>query len=140
MIAGTVSAVVVILLIILAVWTTRRRAKHVDGENAREDDGSTRSLSVQRANSSPISGIHPATDTGNIETSSQYLEASSHGTLGQSAMSVGESENYFPLSYPASTLPDYVEIQRSVSPPAYSDLSARQSQNSVSRNASFKRG
>lgn len=139
MVAGTVSGIVAILIIIVVVFVVRRRAKCIDRESTRQDNGDTRSLRGHRDHRDPISGIHLATDNGDIETLSQSSVTSSHRTLGQPAMSVNGSKNYPPSSYPASTLPSYAERHRSMSPPAFSDLSMRQLQDIVSRD-SLKQG
>jgi hypothetical protein len=61
------------------------------------------------------------------DTGSRYSDASSHGTLRQSPMTVGGSEELSASSYIASTLPEYAERSLSASPPGYSDLSRSQS-------------
>jgi hypothetical protein len=62
------------------------------------------------------------------ERRSQYSDTLSNGLVFRPVMSPGGSDEYPSSSYPASTLPEYVENTRSPPPPSYSDLSRGQSQ------------
>jgi hypothetical protein len=86
---------------------------------SREDLGTRSDVNLRAGYST-----EKVTTTDNDSRWSYHSYASSQGTLGQPAMSVGGSQEYVSSLYPASLLPAYAG--RSFSPPSYTDLSHMQ--------------
>jgi hypothetical protein len=76
----------------------------------------------------------------NDDTRSQHSDFSSHGTLGQAAVSSEGSRNSALSLYPTSTLPAYAETQRSTLLPAYSDLSRTRSRETQDTKSTLQGG
>lgn len=141
MVAGVASAIAILCLIsvLLAVCIMRRRrARRLDREHITSDGGRLGVYHGSLMGSiSDVLHIHAGwmhqgrvisvADDRDFNAWGRYSDVSSHGTLGQRAMSIRGIEHYPPSLSTVSTLPEYAETQRSVSPPGYSNSPTRQS-------------